>query len=85
MPDVVCRRAVELRDVFSRTLGVAVARQVHKPPRLAHREKIDELGKTRGGRNARQPLDARQRVQQRRLADVRTADEGELRQRLVRA
>jgi len=71
--------------VFARTFRETVARQVHQPPRLVHREKIDELGEPRRRRDARQNPLAREHVQQRRLADVRAADEGELRQRLVRA
>ena len=81
--EVIRHRAVELRDMFPRTFGVTVAGQIYKAPRFAHRKKIDELCETRRGRDARQPLDARERVQQRRLADVRAADEGEFRQRLV--
>jgi len=83
--DIIRRSAVELRDVLARTLRVTVARQIHQPPRLAHCEKIDELRETRRGRDTRQDSLAREHVQQRRLADVRAANEGELRQRLVRA
>jgi hypothetical protein len=81
--DVLRRRAVELRDVLARTFGVAVTGQVHEPPRFAHRKKVDELGETRRGRNAREPFDAGERVQQRGFADIRAADEGEFRQRFI--
>ena len=82
--EVIGHRIVELGAVLARHAGEPVARQIHQPPGLVHRENVDELGETRRRRNARQTVLARQHVQQRRLADVRAADEGELRQRLVR-
>src|ERR1035441_2780183 len=81
---VIVHGLVEPGTVLPRNLGEAVSRQIHQPPTSVDREEVNELGKPRGGRDAGQSLLACEHVQQRGLADVRAADEGELRQRLVR-
>ena len=68
---------VEARAVLPVSLGKAVSRQIHQPPALVDREDVNQLGKPRRGRNAGQCLLAGEQVQQRGLADVRAADEGE--------
>ena len=77
-------RLVEPCTVLFGPFGKAVAWQVHQPPRLVDGEKVNELGKPGRRRDASQAVTSRQQVQQRRLADVRTPDEGEFGQRLVR-
>ena len=79
-----------LRDGFVEALAVllrpgreAIARQIHEPPGFVHLEDVDHLREPRPRRDARQALLAGEHVEQRGFADVRAADEGEFRQRLV--
>src|SRR6185436_12192559 len=75
---------VEPGPVLPGTMGKAVSRQIHQPPAFVDREDVNQLGEPRRRRDAGHSLLAREHVQQRGLADVRAADKGELRQRLVR-
>jgi len=66
-------------------MRVAITRQIHEAPRAVDREEIDQLRLARQVGDLREVLLLRQQVDQRRLADVGTADEGELREHGVRA
>src|SRR5262249_29208845 len=65
-----------LSDSFG-DLRIAVAGQVRECDRVANRKQIDTLGPARGLTSPRQTLDAGQRVQQRALADVGAAGQGD--------
>ena len=85
MLKVIVHRPVELGFVLPRHVGIAVAGQIHQPPRFVHREDVDHLGEAGRLGNTGQIRLTREHVQQRGLADIGSPDEGEFRQGFVRA
>lgn len=76
---VVADRFVEVDFFALGDLGVAVAGQVDEAPRIIHHEEIEELGLSRSRRNLGEAILIGEHVDHRRLANVRPANEGELR------
>ena len=64
MPKIIEHRRVKLGPIFPRQMRVTISWQIHEPPSFAHREKIDQFGEPRRGRDARQLTFARQIIQQ---------------------